>query len=185
MDKVDLSALSLLNHSLYPNLKPETKKTKEREGIRKGFFAELLEGYGAAGDLGPLRELAPSEEAQAELMDAVHSAGNDLRDRPFTEEILRYEKAVRDFIHYVVENGFEMQKVQGLKKKVLVRGETRWKETVYHQIQVIDQKLEELAAAILSGQTDQLKRVSKIDEIKGLLVDLTISGAIGVSETDG
>jgi len=130
------------------------------------------------GELGPIRELPPSEEALTELMDAVHNAGSDLIDRPFHDEILRYKRAVRDFIHYVVENGYETQAVQGLKKKTVSRGETKWKDVIYHQVRVIDQKLEELAAAILSGQTTQLTRVSKLDEIKGLLVDLTITGAI-------
>jgi uncharacterized protein YaaR (DUF327 family) len=138
----------------------------------------MLERASPAGELGPLQELAPSEEALTELMDAVHSAGSDLMERPFHEEILKYKKAVRNFMHYVVENGFEMHTIQGIKKKTIVGGETKWKEKVYHQIQVIDRKLEELAAAILSSQVNQLERISKIDEIKGLLVDMTISGAI-------
>ena len=182
MDKVDLSTVTMLNQSLQPHLKQETKKTKEREnlrGIRKTFFSDLMEDAAvSSGELGPMRDITPSEEALTELMDAVHSTGNDLRDRPFTEEIVRYKKAVRDFVHYVVENSYEIEKIPGLKKKVIVRGETRWKEISYNQIQVIDQKLEELAAAILSGQTSQLERVSQINEIKGLLVDLTIQGAI-------
>jgi len=111
-------------------------------------------------------------------MDAVHSAGSDLRDRPFPDEILRYKKAVRDFVNYVVENGYEKYDVEGIKKKVVIRGETKWTANVYHQVRVVDQKMEELAAAILSGQTTQLTRVSKLDEITGLLVDLTISGVI-------
>jgi uncharacterized protein YaaR (DUF327 family) len=83
---------------------------------------------------------------------------------------------VRDFIHYVVENGYTVEKTKSLVQNPQVRrrGETK----VHVQIQVLDRKLEELAAAILSGQAGQLERVSKIDEIKCLLVDLTISGAI-------
>jgi uncharacterized protein YaaR (DUF327 family) len=46
------------------------------------------------------------------------------------------------------------------------------------QIQIIDTKLEELAARILTGQADKLERVSKIDEIAGLLVDVTVTGRI-------
>ena len=177
MDKVDLSTVTMLNPSLHPNLKPETKKTKDREGlrgIRRTFFSELLEDAAEAGELGQLRDIAPSEEALAELMDAVHSAGSDLKDRPFTEEILRFKKAVRDFIHYVVENGYAVEKSQTKR---------RGKIKIHVQIQVINRELEELAAAVLSGQTTQLERVSKIDEIKGLLVDLTISGVI--RERDG
>ena len=183
MDKVDPSAASLLSFPFQPGLK-KAKGKEELQGNRKLRFSEILENLApAAGDLGPLRELVPSEEALTELMDAVHSAGSDLKDRPFPDEIIRYKKAVRNFVHYVVENGYEIERVQGIKKKVKIRGETEWKDVVYHQVKVIDQKLEELAAAILSGQTTQLERVSKLDEVTGLLVDLTVTGVI--RERDG
>ena len=122
-----------------------------------------------AGELSPLMELPASEEALTALMDAVHSAGSDLIDRPFHDEILRYKKAVRDFVHYVVDNAFALEKSQTRR-----RGKTK----IHVQIQIIDKKLDELAAAILTGQASQLEMVSKIGEIKGLLVDLTVSGVI-------
>ena len=174
MDKVDLSAISVLGSSVRPGLKPESKKTRSRgdnSAILKTRFAEILESFSPAEDLGPMRELARSEEALAELMDAVHSAGSDLVDRPFPDEILRYKKAVRNFIHYVVENGLAIEEIH-----TPYRDHRNLKP--YIQIRVIDQKLEDVAAAILSRQTTQLERISKINEITGLLVDLTISGAI-------
>jgi hypothetical protein len=179
MDRIDPSAISPLAASLQAGVKTTVKKAKTKEELQakgKSKFAEILESF--APTLGPLKELAPSEEALTELMDAVHSSGSDLKDRPFPDEILRYKKAVRDFINYVVENSYEMYQDQGIKKKVVIRGETKWKDVVYHQVRVIDQKLEELAGAILSGQTTALQRLSKTDEITGLLVDLTVSGVI-------
>ncbi|MCL2374148.1 MAG: YaaR family protein [Treponema sp.] len=184
MDRLDSSAISALN-AAFTSSRKTVKKAKEKEdpqGTRKTKFSQALENFSPAS-LGPLRELAPSEEAITELMDAVHSTGSDLKDRPFPEEILRYKRAVRNFINYVVENSYEVHLEQGIKKKVVIRGETKWKDTVYHQVRVVDQKLDELAAAILSGQTNQLERLSKMDEITGLLVDLTLSGSI--RERDG
>jgi len=173
MDKVDFNISSLLNPSTHPGLKAESKKTRSKGGISgsgRTLFSRVLEKAAQdAGELGPIRELEPSEEALTELMDAVHSAGSDLIDKPFNEEILRYKRAVRDFVNYVVDNAFSVEKFQTRR-----RGKTK----IHVQVQIIDKKLEELAAAILSGQASQLERVSKIDEIKGLLVDLTISGMI-------
>jgi uncharacterized protein YaaR (DUF327 family) len=177
MDKIDFNISSILNPSSHPGLKAEAKKTRAKSGTKTGgktLFSRMLETAPEAGELGPLRELPPSEEALTELMDAVHSTGSDLIDRPFHEEILRYKRAVRDFLNYVVENAFIVEKSQTRR-----RGKTK----IHIQIQIIDKKLEELAAAILSSQANQLERVSKIDEIKGLLVDLTISGVI--RERDG
>jgi uncharacterized protein YaaR (DUF327 family) len=181
MDKVDFSASSLLNAPLLPGMRQDTKKTRAKGEAKKSgktFFSELLEKSG--GELGPLKELAPSEEALTELMDEVHNTGSDLIDRPFHDEIIRYKQAVRNFIHYVVENGYTVEKTKSLVQNPQVR---RRETKIHVQIRVIDHKLEELAAAILSGQVTQLERLSKIDEIKGLLVDLTITGAI--RERDG
>ena len=172
MDKVDLGTASLLNPSLLKGLKQETKKTENKKipGRKEaGTFSHLMESSNA--ELGPIRSYAPSEEALTVLMDAVHSAGSDLLDRPFQDEILDYKKAVRNFLNYVVENCY------GIKTSQTGLREIR-KLKPHVQIQVIDQKLEELAASILMGQTDKLKLVSQLDDIRGLLVDLTISGVI-------
>jgi uncharacterized protein YaaR (DUF327 family) len=170
MDKIDFTAASSL---LPPPLQRGQKRDAKKAGSSlKTLFSGVLENYASESkSLGALLELAPSEEALTELMDAVHSAGSDLIDRPFKDEILRYKKAVRNFIHYVIENAFAIDKSQTRRREL-----RNLKPHV--QIQVIDHKLEELAAAILAGQATQLERVSKIDEIKGLLVDLTITGVI-------
>ena len=172
MDKIDVSAVSMLNASL--SKKPDPKKIKEKEelkGSRKTRFSEIIQDLISASELGPLKLLSPSEEALTELMDEVHSSGSDLIDRPFRDEIIRYKRAVRNFINYIVENGFEVESTQTKRRELK-------NLRPYVQIRIIDQKLEELAAAILSGQTNQLNRVAKLDEISGLLIDLTISGVI-------
>ena len=170
MDKIDFTVSSPLAPTLQRNSKQETKKTKAKGGPGT-FFSNILESFTPQRELGPLREFAPSDEALTALMDAVHSTGNELRDRPFQKEILEYKRAVRDFVNYVIENAYGVNKTQTRHREL--------KSLKPHvQIQVIDRKLEELAAAILSGQTTQLERVSKLDEIKGLLVDLTITGVI-------
>ena len=178
MDKVDISALS---PSFYPGQKPETKKTRANSELprsRKSQFSEILEELSPAEQFGPVRDISPSQEALAQLMDAVHSAGSDLRDRPFHEEMLKYKKAVREFVHYVVKNSYELERTQGVKKRIVSQDGAEWRAKEFFQVKVVDKKLEELAAAILSGQSTQLERVSKINEISGLLVDLTISGVI-------
>jgi uncharacterized protein YaaR (DUF327 family) len=174
MDKIDFTAPSLLSPLLHRSSKQETKKAKGDPKSSSARFSSILENHAReAGELGQFKEIAPSEEALTELMDAVHSAGSDLIERPFNEEIIQYKRAVRNFVHYVVENAFSVEKSQTRR-----RGEI----TTHVQVQVIDRKLEEMAAAILSGQTKQLDRISKIDEIKGLLVDLTIQGMIRVRD---
>jgi uncharacterized protein YaaR (DUF327 family) len=48
----------------------------------------------------------------------------------------------------------------------------KWDDDSYHVIRVIDEKLDRLAAEVLTNQRDKLSLLAKIDEINGMLVDL-------------
>jgi uncharacterized protein YaaR (DUF327 family) len=158
----------------------DEKKPENAKRTGKTQFFRIFESAKSqnAGGLGPLPDLAASEEALNALMDEVHSAGDTLRDRPFPDEILRYKKAVRDFMHYVVGNSYALEHEAGIPKflKPGYRGPRGTAEAMaqlrYTKIQVIDKKLEDLAAAVLSGQKRQLELAARLEEIKGLLIDL-------------
>ncbi|MDR1637454.1 MAG: DUF327 family protein [Treponema sp.] len=188
MTKVDFSdpVSSILNPALNPavhaKVQGEAKKSEEKL-VRRGrgpVFSSLLEQSReeAAEELGELRDLPPSREIAEKLLDDARSAGDDLRNRPFPQEILRYKKAVRDFIHYVVENSLVMEEQIGIPKgrRPGYRGRRgspdSQERTVRHVIQVVDRKLEEMAARLLSEQLSQLELLARLEEINGLLVDL-------------
>jgi uncharacterized protein YaaR (DUF327 family) len=160
MAKVDFP--DYLNPALYTQLKPDTKKTKEgaKTGKTRRFAAildeKLLEEPGEA----------PQETGEMDLqrlLDGVHSAGDTLKARPYPAEIKRYKQAVRDFIRYIVDNTFDTEEQQsgGLFKR------KKWT-----LVTVVDRKLEQLAAGILSGQHSQMEILFRVDEIAGILVDI-------------
>ena len=163
-----------MNPAVYSQVKPEDKKTGSSRGIRGDFsrFMDDLRGK-TADELGPLRDLPVSEETVNLLMDDVRSAGDNLQSRPFPDEILRYKQAVRNFINYIVQNNYSKETEAGIpnmmKPSFTGRRDDRNK---YVKIQVIDKKLEDLAAMLLSSQSRQLNLVSRLEEIRGLLVDL-------------
>jgi len=178
VDNTDVASF-YMNPQSYGRVKDD-KKTK---GIRRGEktdFSQLFDDIRGrtADELGALRELPVSEESINFLMDEVRSAGDTLKDRPFTEEILRYKQAVRNFINYVVKNGFDVASEKGIPNflKPQFSGERGTPEAMkgkkYTTIQVIDRKLEDLAAMLLSNQKSKLELVSRLEEIRGLLVDL-------------
>jgi uncharacterized protein YaaR (DUF327 family) len=181
MDKVDFPDPSghFLNSAALPQARTETKKTKGKalKGLRKSAFSTLLEAEKSAA-LGPLPDVPVSDESVNQLMDEVRSTGNDLRDRPFPDEILRYKRAVRNFMHYVVENGYQVRESAGIPQFLKPgyqgpRGTPEsWKRKVYIQVQSIDKKLEDMAAMILTSQINQLEIAARLEEITGLLVDL-------------
>jgi uncharacterized protein YaaR (DUF327 family) len=168
-----------MNPAAYAQVKDE----KKSKGIRKGErtdFSKLYDDFRSktADELGPLRSFPVSDESVDSLMDEVRSAGDDLKKRPLPEEIMRYKQAVRNFINYVVQNGFSLDHEEGLPKylKPGFKGQrgtddARSKKG-YTKIQVIDGKLENLAAMLLSSQMRQMELVSRLEEIRGLLIDL-------------
>ena len=180
MAKVDTDVPSFyMNPSAYTHVKDD-KKTKGTKRSGKTEFARVFDEIRgkAAGELGPLESLPVSEETLNELMDEVRSTGDTLRNRPFPSEILRYKQAVRNFMHYVVENCYSLDHEAGIPK-FLKPGYTGSRGTdearkrfTYTKIQVIDKKLEDMAAMLLSSQMPQLELASRLEEIKGLLIDL-------------
>ncbi|MCL2127376.1 MAG: YaaR family protein [Treponema sp.] len=181
MAKVDTDVQSFyMNPSAYAKVKDDNKKTKGVKHSGPTEFSRVFEEiYGkTAGELGPLSNLPVSEDTVDYLMDEVRSAGDTLRDRPFPAEILRYKQAVRNFMHYVVENSYALERETGIPKFLKPgykgpRGTPEsMKQVTYTKIQVIDKKLEDLAAMLLSSQTPQIELASRLEEIKGLLIDL-------------
>jgi uncharacterized protein YaaR (DUF327 family) len=181
--KVDTDVQSIYrNPAAYTHVKDDGKKAKvsrTQPGAKTGFSRIFDEIRGkTAGNIGPLQELPVSEETVNLLIDEVRSTGDALRDRPFPDEILRYKQAVRNFMHYIVENAYGTSAEAGIPSflKPGYKGprgtlESR-KQIAYTKIQVIDTKLEELAKYVLTSQTRQMEIASRLEEIKGLLIDL-------------
>ena len=180
MAKVDTDVQSFfLNPSAYTQVKDE-KKTKGTRRTGKTEFSRIFEEIRGktAAELGPLENLPVSEETLDFLMDEVRSAGDTLLSRPLPDEIIRYKQAVRNFMHYVVQNCYSLDRETGIPKFLKPgykgpRGTPEaMKQLTYTKIQVIDKKLEEMAAMLLSSQKPQLELASRLEEIKGLLIDL-------------
>jgi uncharacterized protein YaaR (DUF327 family) len=178
MAKVESADASFyMNPAAYSQVKDEKKSKGIRRDSQFSSIFDDLRGK-TADELGPLRDLPVSEDTVNILMDDVRSTGDILKSRPLPEEIMRYKQAVRSFINYIVQNGYSLKYEKGLPNflKPGFRGQRgtpeAMKEKEYTKIQVIDKKLEDLAAMLLSSQGRQLELVSRLEEIRGLLVDL-------------
>jgi len=140
------------------------KKGEKGETVRHGgFFSDALEAAGsqAATEITPEQ----TEEATAALLDQVFSLGDRLRSEQSTRNLESYKQAVRAFLSAVVERGMGLQEHAS--------GANILKRKRYTLVRVVDSRLEELAAGVVSSQTNQLELLAKVDEINGLLIDLT------------
>jgi uncharacterized protein YaaR (DUF327 family) len=181
LDTADVQSF-YMNPSAYSQVKGDLKKSKS-SGLRRKDgvqFSSILDDMrsNAADDLGPARELPVSDEAVSMLMDEVRSAGDVLISRPFPDEIMHYKKAVRDFMNYVVKNCYSLEHEAGIQKRMMpgfagsVSSDEGKKQKIYTKIQVIDKKLEDLAAMLVSSQMQKLKLAARLEEIIGLLIVL-------------
>jgi len=151
-----------------PSYVPRRKEDEKKAGKGKGLFRSAL---GKAVDeskrtesAGSLGTAGFSDADLEELLDEVHLSGDKLKENPSVDLIQDYKKAVRDFVHYVVERSFAVEEKSSGRKIM--------KRNTYFRISVIDGALEKLAAEILRNQRDNLEILRRVDEINGMLVDL-------------
>lgn len=107
------------------------------------------------------------------LKDAVDLTADALGEQTNEKNMAAFRKAVGQFIKYIEKNNYEIKtkKRFGISHKKSVYFEERKPRDPLFQIHIIDKKLDELAAMVLQSHSDKLKLLSKVDEIKGMLVD--------------
>jgi hypothetical protein len=141
-------------------------RKKEKVGVRR--FDSIVRDELRESDPGMSvrsgSDTRSPEKVLESLLDDVHAAGDVLKEKQVPATIVAYKNAVRAFVRYVVDEAFDVTESTS--------GRNILKRKKYTQVQVIDQKLEQMAAGILSNQKSQLDLLGKIDEINGLLVDL-------------
>lgn len=107
------------------------------------------------------------EQAVIFLKDEVDLAGDDLRFHQSLEKLESYRKKVSQFLKFISKNNYEVVN----RKRMVGRGKTRRIDTIY-QIQVINQSLNQLVTGFVYNHRRNLNLLAKIDEIKGLIIDL-------------
>ena len=174
-------------------IKRNTKKEEVRKSAstRKLDFGKLLKGEETeepqfiTTGLPPEIRTMSIDDAAVYLADAVGNAGNDFSNNQTEENLEKFKTAVSQFIRFIVANNFDVNNINSPKKRrpqqpprlfvfsdySLPKGNPRQKVS----IEVINKKLDELARETLSAQSDNLKILAQVNEIKGLIVDLRSS----------
>lgn len=100
------------------------------------------------------------------LIEEIEEQGTKLGKKADIKEFEIYRKLIRKFIEDVVSNGYEFSKESAFG----IRGRHRF----YATVRTIDKKLDALAKEVLSDQKNNLSIISKIDDIRGLILDLLV-----------
>ena len=104
------------------------------------------------------------EARLAEMKAAIDEQGKRLSSRVDVKEFQKYRRLIRDFLDEIVSNGYTFSKEDAYAS----RGRHRYIATV----KVVDEKLDELGKEVMKEQADKIEILHKIDDIRGLLLDL-------------
>jgi uncharacterized protein YaaR (DUF327 family) len=140
-------------------------KRARKSTAARSFFSELAETTDSSETESVDRTPEQSDAEAAELLDSVFEAGDRLKKQTDSESLRLYKEAVRRFVSVVVGRGIEVEQRQS--------GTSVQKRKRYALVRIVDEKLERLAAGMISNQRNQLELLARIDEINGLIVDLT------------
>lgn len=187
-----MSLIDTLNSALnFSNVATvAVKKTQEQDKTKKPHksFASLLRNKEELQELreaGLPLELAglSKEDAVIFLKDSIDKTGDEFTDRPTAANFAIFRKSVSQFLKYVERHNYEISTDdEGRKvgKEHIYKGVspyfiTRHKTPPYKQVKVIDVRLNEIATMILQNHSDKMTLLTKVGEIKGLIIDLLAS----------
>ena len=100
----------------------------------------------------------------AEMKKSIDEQGQLLADRVDVKELEKYRKLIREFLEEIVSNGYTFLRENAYAS----RGRHRYIATV----KIVDEKLDELGKEVMKEQADKIEILHKIDDIRGLLLDL-------------
>jgi hypothetical protein len=108
-------------------------------------------------------------ELQAKLntmIKEINVQGDKISKHMDIKDMKKYRELIKDFINEVVTHSHKFSRENFLDK--------RGRHRVYGIVKLIDKNVDDLAQELLKEEKNHLNILGKIDEIKGLLLDLVI-----------
>ena len=100
------------------------------------------------------------------MADEIVAQGEKLADKVDIRELMVYKKLVSGFMDEAVGNSRKFSKQSFLDR--------RGRHKVYAVIKKVNEELDELTREVLAGEKDRLKILKKLDDIKGLILDIML-----------
>ncbi len=131
---------------------------------------EMAKGPAEAAD-GTFKFTLASQMEESELqarltlmMEDIVQSGKSLGKRMDIREMKHYRALIQEFLNEVVTRSHKFSRENFLDRK--------GRHRVYDIIKLVNQNLEELASELIKDEKDSIAILSKIDEIRGLLLDI-------------
>jgi uncharacterized protein YaaR (DUF327 family) len=98
------------------------------------------------------------------LIEDIATQGKRITKHMDVVDMRRYRELIKEFMNEIVNHSHKFSRQNFLDK--------RGRHRVYGMIKLIDKNLDDLALELIKEEKDSITILSKIDEIRGLLLDL-------------
>lgn len=98
------------------------------------------------------------------MMKEIIQHGNKLAKHMDIRDMRKYRQLIKEFMNEIVNRSHKFSRENFLDK--------RGRHRVYGMVKLVDKTLDELATELIKDEKDHISILNKIDEIKGLLLDI-------------
>lgn len=98
------------------------------------------------------------------LLEEISAQGKKIAKHMDVKDMRHYRELIKEFMNEIVNRSHKFTRENFLDKK--------GRHRVYTMIKLVDKNLDELAAELIKDEADHILILSKIDEIRGLLLDI-------------
>ena len=105
------------------------------------------------------------QEKLGNMMQEITEQGEKIAKHMDIKDMRRYRQLVKGFLNEVVNRSHKFSRENFLDR--------RGRHRVYGIVKLVDKNLDELASELVKEEKNHLEIVGKIDDIRGLLLDIT------------
>lgn len=112
-------------------------------------------------------EKIKSESVKEELekiFDKISAQSDKIGEKVYLKDIIEYKKLVKEFLNVATSNSHQFSNENFLDRKGRFRN--------YSTVRTIDRELETLTRDFINGQIDHMGVLKKMDDIRGMLLDI-------------
>ena len=105
------------------------------------------------------------QEKLNSMMEEITVQGDKISKHMDIKDMEKYRELVKGFLNEVVSRSHEFSRENFLDR--------RGRHRVYGIVRLVDKNLDDLAGELVKDEKDHLAIISKIDDIRGLLLDIS------------
>lgn len=99
------------------------------------------------------------------MMQEITEQGDKISKHMDIKDMRKYRELVKGFLNEVVNRSHQFSRENFLDR--------RGRHRVYGIVKLVDKNLDDLASELVKDETDHIAIVSKVDDIRGLLLDIS------------